>query len=187
LSAGPPERVPEEEFSVSYPILGRGRQTPEQLAAFLVTENPQADREFAVELAGLYIEEAAAEGINHDVAFSQMCLETGFLRFGGLVNPDQNNFCGLGATGPGQPGLRFPNPRIGVRAQIQHLKGYATDEPLNQGLVDPRYRYVRYGAAPTLQQLAGTWAVDRNYAHKIVDILKRLYAKDRSAAVAEKS
>jgi hypothetical protein len=182
-----PERPPEEEFSVDYPILGKGRQAPEQLAAFLVTENPQADREFAVELAGLYVEEAAAEGINHDVAFSQMCLETGFLRFGGLVSPDQNNFCGLGATGPGEPGLRFPNPRIGIRAQIQHLKGYATDGPLNQELVDPRYRYIRYGTAPTLQHLVGTWAVDRNYALKIVDILKRLYAEDRSPKIAENS
>jgi hypothetical protein len=185
--AAAPERVPEEEISISKPILGKGRQSAEQLAAFLVSANSLADPEFVVELARLYVDEAAMEGVNHDVAFSQMCLETGFLRFGGLVSPDQNNFCGLGATGPGQPGLRFPNPRIGVRAQIQHLKGYATEEPLNQDLVDPRYRYVRYGAAPTLEHLAGTWAADRGYAHKIVDILKRLYAHENAAAIAEKS
>jgi hypothetical protein len=185
--AAAPERVPEEEFSISQPILGKGRRSAEQLASFLVSINSLVDSEFAAELARLYVDEAALEGVNHDVAFSQMCLETGFLRFGGLVRADQNNFCGLGATGPGQPGLRFPNPRIGVRAQIQHLKGYATEEPLNQDLVDPRYRYVRYGAAPTLEQLAGTWAADKGYAHKIVDILKRLYAHKESAAIAEKT
>jgi hypothetical protein len=184
--AAVPERVPEEELSISLPILGRGRQSAEQMAAFLVSENALADPKFAVELAGLYIKESAVEGVNHDVAFSQMCLETGFLRFGGLVGPDQNNFSGLGATGPGEPGLRFPNPQIGVRAQVQHLKGYATDEALNQDLVDPRYRYVRYGAAPTLEHLAGTWAADQGYAHKIVDIMKRLYVYNGSSTVAEK-
>jgi hypothetical protein len=185
--AAAPERVPEEELSISQPILGKGRLSAEQLAAFLVSENDLANPEFTVELAGLYINESAAEGVNHDVAFAQMCLETGFLRFGGLVSSDQNNFSGLGATGPGEPGLRFPNPQIGVRAQVQHLKGYATDEPLNQDLVDPRYRYVRYGAAPTLEHLAGTWAADQGYAHKIVDILRRLYAHSTSAAAAKKT
>jgi hypothetical protein len=104
-----------------------------------------------------------------------MCLETGFLRFGGLVTQDMNNFCGLGAIGPGQNGERFSSPRIGVRAQIQHLKAYATDEPLRQDLVDPRYRWVRYGSAPTIAGLAGTWAADRDYAEKIRNILERLY------------
>jgi hypothetical protein len=104
-----------------------------------------------------------------------MCLETGFLRYGGLVTPDMNNFCGLGSTGPGQPGEYFPSPRIGIRAHIQHLKAYATDAPLRQDLVDPRYFYVRYGSAPTLDGLAGSWATDRDYSKKIRSILERLY------------
>jgi hypothetical protein len=121
------------------------------------------------------VEEAAAEGVNHDVAFAQMCLETGFLRFGGLVTVDMNNFCGLGSIGPGQPGERFPSPRIGVRAHIQHLKVYATGEPLNRELVDPRYRYVRPGSSPSIKGLAGTWAADKLYADKITSLLERLY------------
>jgi hypothetical protein len=104
-----------------------------------------------------------------------MCLETGFLRFGGLVQPEWNNFCGLGAIGPEQPGLIFPDVRTGVRAHIQHLKAYATDEPLKLDLVDPRYRYVRLGSSPAIDGLAGTWAADRQYAVKIHDILFRLY------------
>jgi hypothetical protein len=137
--------------------------------------NPQADRDQAERLAALYTEEAAAEGVNHDVAFAQMCLETGFLRYGGLVTPDMNNFCGLGAIGLNQPGERFPEPRIGVRAHIQHLKAYATDSPLNRELVDPRYRWVRYGSAPTIGGLSGAWAADRDYGKKIESILERLY------------
>jgi hypothetical protein len=156
-------------------ILGQGIVEPEQLFAFLEQTNPQADGDFARSLAKLYVEEAAVEGVNHDMAFAQMCLETGFLRFGGLVTPEMNNFCGLGSIGPGQTGEWFPDPRTGVRAHIQHLKAYATDEPLKQTLVDPRYRWVRYGSAPRIQGLTGTWATDREYGNKITALLERLY------------
>jgi hypothetical protein len=121
------------------------------------------------------VDEAGIEGINHDAAFAQMCLETGFLKFGGLVTPEMNNFCGLGSTGPGQPGERFPDSRTGVRAHIQHLKAYATPEPPKQELVDPRYYRVRSGSSPAIGGLAGTWAADRAYGEKIKDILTRLY------------
>jgi hypothetical protein len=153
----------------------------EKLAAFLLGVNSAADPEFVKQLSALYIEEAALEGIDHDVAFAQMCLETGFLRYGGLVTGDMNNFCGLGAIGPEQPGERFPSPQLGVRAQIQHLKGYATPDSLNQDLVDPRYKYVRYGSAPTIKGLTGTWAADPSYAEKIVNILRRIYTDDAAA------
>ncbi|MDR0302980.1 MAG: glucosaminidase domain-containing protein [Treponema sp.] len=156
-------------------IMGKGRVDEEKLSLFLVQNSLLAEPDYARILAGLYIEEAGHEGINHDVAFAQMCLETGFLNFGGLVQPEWNNFCGLGALGPEQPGLVFPDPRTGVRAHIQHLKAYATAQPLNLTLVDPRYRYVRLGSSPTIEGLAGTWAADRKYSEKIYAILQRLY------------
>jgi len=156
-------------------IMGKGLTGVENMAAFLLRNNPQADGGFVRELIQYYIEEAAFEDVNHDIAFSQMCLETGFLRFGGLVQPEWNNFCGLGAIGPEQPGLVFPDPRTGVRAHIQHLKAYATEEPLEGELVDPRYRYVRKGSSPSIEGLSGTWAADRLYSVKIDNILQRLY------------
>ena len=163
-------------------IMGRGIAAREQLTAFLLENNNRVDYHYALSLAGYYIEEAAAEGVNHDVAFAQMCLETGFLRFGNLVSPDQNNFCGLGATGlPGpdglpERGLSFPDPRTGVRAHIQHLKAYGSTEPLNQDLVNPRFRFIIRGRAPTIDGLTGTWAVDPAYSEKIARILQRIYA-----------
>ncbi|GHV47098.1 hypothetical protein AGMMS49546_36330 [Spirochaetia bacterium] len=169
----PPERP--EVPPVPEKLLGQGRISADKLANFLEKTNLQAEKDFVADLAQYYLEEAEAEGVNHDIAFAQMCLETGFLRYGGLVTADMNNFCGLGAIGPGQNGERFPEPRIGVRAHIQHLKAYATDAPLKQALVDPRYRWVRYGSAPTIRGLAGTWATDRAYAEKIAAILERLY------------
>jgi len=156
-------------------IMGKGTIPEDQLAAFLLYTNTGADDDFVRQLSAYYVEEAAVEGVNHDTAFAQMCLETGFLRYGGLVTPDMNNFCGLGAIGPGQPGHIFPDPRSGVRAHIQHLQAYACVGPLNQDLIDPRYRYVKRGSSPTIYGLAGTWAADRAYSEKIIAILQRLY------------
>ncbi|MDR1930088.1 MAG: glucosaminidase domain-containing protein [Treponema sp.] len=164
------------EYRTGAAIMGKGKTGVAELSSFLLSVNKNADPEFIRELSAYYIEEAEIEGINHDVAFAQMCLETGFLQFGGLVTPDMNNFCGLGSIGPGIPGERFPSPRTGVRAHIQHLKAYASDIPLAGELVDPRYRWVRRGSAPVVALLAGTWAADTKYADKIEDILQRLLA-----------
>jgi len=156
-------------------IMGNGLTGVENMASFLLRNNANVDGGFVQALVQYYIEEAAFEGVNHDIAFSQMCLETGFLHYGGLVQPEWNNFCGLGAIGPEQPGLVFHDPRTGVRAHIQHLKAYATEEPLKGELVDPRYRYVRKGSSPSIEGLSGTWAADRLYSVKIDNILQRLY------------
>jgi len=166
----PPEMPPPPDS-----IMGKGRVDAENLSLFLEKNNPQAQSDYVLMLSLIYIEEAAYEGVNHDIAFAQMCLETGFLKYGGLVKPEWNNFCGLGAIGPEQPGLIFADPRTGVRAHIQHLKAYATEEPLNGELVDPRYRWVRRGSSPTIEGLSGTWASDKQYSDKISGILQRLY------------
>ncbi|PZO41670.1 MAG: hypothetical protein DCF19_08900 [Pseudanabaena frigida] len=127
------------------------------------------------DLPNIYREEAEIEGVNYDIAFCQMCLETGFLQFDGDVKPEQNNFGGIGATGNGARGDSFSDRRIGVRAQIQHLKAYATTKPLVLPLVDLRFSLIKRGTAPLLSQLSGKWAEDVNYDKKIMSILRRLY------------
>jgi len=176
------EKALPEAAKPGRPILGKGETPVETLVSFFLSENKNADREYIKELANYYIAEAEAEGINHDVAFAQMCLETGFLRFGGLVSPEMNNFCGLGSTGPGVPGASFPTAQLGIRAHIQHLQAYATDIPLQGELIDPRYHFVRRGSVPEVQGLAGSWAADRHYAEKIETILGRLYHFEEPSA-----
>jgi hypothetical protein len=62
-----------------------------------------------------------------------------------------------------------------VRAHIQHLKAYASLEPLVQQEVDPRFRFVTRGVAPLVHQLSGRWSADLDYGTKITAILRRLY------------
>ena len=157
-------------------IMSAGKLTTSGLARFLVAKNPLISKERAEMLVSIYMEECAFEGVNSDIAFAQMCLETGYLRFGGLVTEDMNNFCGLGATGPDQRGHVFPDERTGIRAHVQHLKGYGSAEPLCGELVDPRYKWINpKGRSPDIFSLAGTWAVDPEYGNKIYAILARMY------------
>ena len=111
------------------------------------------------EFCKILYEEATSEGISPEVLYAQVMKETGNLKFGNLVKPEQCNFGGLGATGAGKPGYTFESVRIGLRAQVQHLKAYATDEPLNKTCVDPRFGYVKRGCAPKTTDLNGKWAV----------------------------
>lgn len=104
------------------------------------------------------MEEGEKEGVRGDGAFCQSLIETGYFKFGGDVRPGQHNYAGLGATGS-VPGLSFPDDRTGIRAQIQHLKAYASTEALCQKCVDPRYKYVEKGCAASFESLSGKWAV----------------------------
>ncbi|MCP4176353.1 MAG: glucosaminidase domain-containing protein [bacterium] len=158
------------------PIMGYGKASSTQLARFFLTYNRNINKNFIVKFAKLYIQEAKKEGVNSDVAFIQMCIETNFLRFGGQVKPYQNNFAGIGSTDDGAMGARFGSIREGVRAQIQHLKAYASRKPLYNKRVDPRFSYVQRGSARYVSQLGkGKWATDPYYAKKIIQKLYQMY------------
>lgn len=173
------QTIPKKEpVKLSRKLLDTGKLTADQLATFFLSQNPDyEDPEFIYSFAQLYIDEAAMEGINSDVAFAQMCLETGFLRFGNLVQPEFHNYCGLGAMDAEHPGVIFETPQEGVRAHIQHLQAYATTEDitLNNELIDPRYSWVhKTKFVEDIFGLTGTWATDPNYGNKIDNILSAL-------------
>ncbi len=111
------------------------------------------------EFCKILYEEASFEGVCPEVLYAQVMKETGYLRFGNLVQANQCNFGGVGATGPGNPGYTFSSVREGLRVQAQHLKAYATTEPLNNPCIDPRFNLVSRGCAPKTTDLNGRWAV----------------------------
>ena len=129
----------------------------------------------------MYCEEAAAEGVRPEVAFVQAMKETAWLQYGGDAKIEQYNFAGIGTTGGGVPGNSYADVRTGIRAQIQHLKAYATEDILAQECVDDRYEYVKKGSAPYVEWLGqkenpqGTgWATDENYGYSIVQMINKL-------------
>lgn len=157
-------------------IMGKGRASADQLNDFLTSINSGDFMTRFPDIATLYVQEAELEGVNHDIAFCQMCLETGYLRFGGDVKPDQNNFCGLGAIGGGVQGASFANAQVGVKAHIHHLKAYASTEPIaHPPIASPRFNLVTRGIAPTVEKLSGRWATDLGYGDNILSLVRQLY------------
>jgi N-acetylmuramoyl-L-alanine amidase len=176
------------------PILGAPAASLEQAREWLRTKAPNY-----IMIADFYYAIALKYRIRPDVALAQACKETAFFRFGGLVKPMQNNFCGLGATGAvltGVEELRGANPQkvkfekgvhgvtfidlpSGVEAHIQHLYAYAATWPMPilSTLLDPRFVLVKRGTAPYVEYLgagenpAGVgWAYPgKDYGHSIVN------------------
>lgn len=138
-------------------------------------------------LAKLYVTVGKRFGIRADMAWVQMIHETGYGQYGGLVAPTQNNFAGIGATGPGVPGNSFATAELGVIAQYAHLAWYVypshvsdpfcvlVAQPSNGPITtpgDPRH-FVQPNGSPhkgnvrTVYDLSGKWAVGTEYGTTI--------------------
>lgn len=176
----------------SLEIRGPAIASADQLKAWMTAETPRIkakmeqvrQRPFMpipLELVDTYLRIGAEYGIRGDLAFCQAVKETEYFQFTGSVQPWQNNYCGLWATGSpctgqeslngadpslvsfqaGVHGAVFPTPEAGVEAHIQHLYAYACKDPLPAGkvLCDPRFNLVSRGCAPTWQGLNARWAV----------------------------
>ena len=135
------------------------------------------------QFAQIVYEEAIAEGVKPEVVFTQCMKETAFLKYGGEVNPNQYNFAGIGATGSVH-GATFENVRMGIRAQVQHLKAYGSLDKLINQCVDPRFNLVSRGSAKYVEWLGkkenptgSGWATSKNYGHDIVNMINVLLNK----------
>ena len=164
------------------PIMGASRYTAAQMVAYYKAAG-KAYPSAALGRGGassietfcaILCEEAAAEGVRAEVVFAQAMLETAWLQFGGDVHVEQFNFAGIGATGGGVPGNSFADVRTGLRAQVQHLKAYASTAALNNPCVDPRFSYVTRGCAPTIEKLSNKWAASSTYGEDMKRVLNGL-------------
>ncbi|AYE36394.1 glucosaminidase [Borrelia turcica IST7] len=155
-------------------LLSKGISQVEDLVKYTLKMNPYLESEYVQVIAQTYIDEALIEGINYDIAYAQMLLETGILKFNGVVSKEQYNFSGIGATDNFTKGNSFSNIKEGIRAHIQHLKAYASSQDINSNMVDPRFYLVKRGSAPTIYDLTGKWAQDKFYDKKLKKILLRL-------------
>lgn len=172
-----------------YPIMGKSSVTVDQMVEYFKSSGEKYPAD-ALSKGGadsietfcqMYYDEAVAEGVRPEVAFVQTMKETGWLQYGGDSSIEQFNFAGLGTTGGGVAGNSYPDVRTGIRAQIQHLKAYATADALEQACVDERYEYVTKGCAPYVEWLGQQenpegygWATADNYGYSIVDMIANL-------------
>jgi len=164
--------------------MGNSKLTGEQIRAWFNANRPDkpcfTNGKKVGDIAKFFVKEGGIEGVKGDIAFAQSVIETGWFRYGGAVECSDNNYAGIGATDAGDPEAEFPFPRIGIRAQIQHLRRYAdptaTVKNLHKPLVDPRFRLVKpRGKAPNWNDMGnGNWATDPTYASKIISLYKQM-------------
>ena len=173
--------------NIMHPIMGSSSVTVDQMVAYYnsVTSYPEfyssTEAPTIRQFCQIYLEECNAEGVKAEVAFVQAMKETNFLRYGGDVSIGQFNFAGIGATGNGAKGNYFVNVTTGIRAHVQHLKAYASTQPLNRPCVDPRFQYVTRNTAPYCEWLGikenpygKGWATAVNYGYNVVERMNQL-------------
>jgi glucan-binding YG repeat protein len=132
----------------------------------------------------ILMQESQAEGVRAELVFAQEMLETGWLQFGGAVQVTDCNFAGIGAVDSNPTDRNtFPDVRTGIRAQVQHLKAYASTDPLVNPCVDPRFQYVKRGTTPYVEWLGIPdnpygygWASAAGYGYRLVDMMNELLA-----------
>lgn len=174
--------------------------SPDRLMRFVQDRNGTLDPKYR-DLARWYKYWGEAWRVRWDYAFFQMVLETNYLKFRrgdgsrGDVHEKQNNFAGIGATGGGVAGERFPDIKTGVHAQIQHLVAYSGEhvaQPLARRTQENQDDIIAISARlrrpVTFADLARRWAADRSYARSIdtvAGLFRDGYCKGPATADAE--
>ena len=171
-----PPRPPVERNNVKN-IEGKGFLEKADIVSYIRSKNAAvSSREIEV-IIDTYIREAQRENINHDIAIAQMCYATDNLK--NQQRLSAHNYAGFDAVN-GVP-VRYANMGEGVRAHIQHLKGYASRQRPQGDIVDKRYQILIdkhiQGTVKTLDALFENWApgFSRSYGNVINNILDDLY------------
>jgi hypothetical protein len=163
------------------PIMGPSLLSAGDLAAFVRARGGAPRISVSLDaLAQMYVEEGAKLGIRGDVAFAQSILETGWFEFrNSMVDPEDNNYAGIGACDTCDGGFSFPSARAGVRAQMQLLRVYVDRGVTRDSLPDPlllpgTLRLGFRGRVQTWWDLTGTWATARDYGNALYAVYDRM-------------
>ena len=120
---------------------------------------------------------AEANGVDPTLVVAQCAKETGYCKFGGVLDASFKNTCGLKTPAGGSctdpnAHTRFASWEDGALAQVQHLALYAgkAGYPLANP-VDPRHFKYLFGKCPSVESLSGNWA-GKTYGQDLVKMMK---------------
>jgi peptidoglycan hydrolase-like protein with peptidoglycan-binding domain len=168
-------------------LLGAPRVTRGQVEEYLLSRpHGSYDERQVRTIARLYDETSQSVGLDPLLVVAQMVLETGNLS-SFWSQPPRRNPAGIGVTGAPGDGVSFPNWKAATTAHVGRLLAYTLakgDGNTAQRLLIKKALAVRelpdnrFGVAPTLSGLAGTWAVDPKYATKLAGVAKEIAASN---------
>lgn len=157
------------------PIKGEPTATIQQMEAWAIAK--KAHPTF-IDLAPVFYGLSVEKGINPVLTYAQSAKETGYFKFGGVLNATFNNPCGMktskgGADKNPNAHQRFTSWREGIQAQVDHLMLYTGT--VIPGTPDPRhFPYIAKSPINYVEQLSGKWAGSRTYGQEIVTMMKEI-------------
>ena len=170
----------EGTVTTSKPIIAAQTATVSQAVAWAKSKGTS---DVFISLAQKYWDYAADHGgINPVVAFCQAALETGYGKYGGIIDETYCNPCGLKTKSGGSDTdknahQRFISWEDGVKAHLDHLALYAGAAGYPRSSTsDPRHFSYIAGKCKTVEALGGSWAPSVTYGTNIASLMKSLEA-----------
>lgn len=175
-------------------ILGKPTATLEQCNVWI--KGIKTANKLAITNMPILYNAAVSNGIDPVVLIAQCMIETGYFNFGGVISASFHNTCGLKTTKGGSnysanAHMKFDSWKDGIQAHADHLglyagspkcpkyspntKGYYNENCKKNGTTkDPRHFTYLYGKCKTVESLEGTWATSKDYAEKILKLVKQI-------------
>ena len=132
-------------------------------------------------LADLYWKYSSSHGgVNPALAYVQAAKETGYGKFGGVINESYHNPCGLKTNKGGDDTdpnahMKFSNWDEGVQAHLDHLALYAGASGYpRENTYDPRHFASIKGTASTVMNLGGKWAPGSSYGSEVLLMYRQI-------------
>ena len=177
-------------------ILGKATATYAQAEAWV--KSVKTANKLLLQNLPIIWKAAEGNGINPIMMLAQVCIETGYFNFGGVIDASFHNTCGLKTTKGGgdlvaNAHMKFKSWKEGIQAHADHLglyagakncpkyspntKGYLNEKYRANGTTaDPRHFTYLYGKYKTVESLSGSWATSKKYADDIKTMMKKIEA-----------
>ncbi|WP_300279327.1 cell wall-binding repeat-containing protein [Peptacetobacter sp.] len=163
----------------NFDILSEPTSTYEQCRRW--AESKRASDLF-MEILPILYNTAVENGVDPTLVVAQCAKETGYCKFGGVLDASFKNTCGLKTPNGGgdydkNAHTRFDSWEEGALAQVQHLALYAGKEgyPL-ENPKDPRHFADLFGKCKTVKSLSNNWA-GSSYGEDLEKMMKEIVSK----------
>lgn len=169
-----------EPVTTGTPIVSEPTATVGQMATWAKAKNAA---QWFIDHAQMFYDIAKNKDVNPAGVYAQSAKETGYGKFGGVIDETFKNPCGLKTSAGGgdydqNAHQRFTSWEQGITAQVDHLLLYA-GYPQNP-TPDPRHFESLTGNATTFEALSGKWA-GADYGQGIVKLMKEIEATEAAA------
>ena len=168
-----------DSVSSGLSILSKPTSTYEQCKKWAESKNAS---DLFMEILPILYNTAVENGVDPTLVVAQCAKETGYCKFGGVLDASFKNPCGLKTPGGGgdkdkNAHTRFDSWEDGVLAQVQHLALYAGKEgyPLSNPK-DPRHFADLFGKCKTVKSLSNNWA-GSGYGEDLEKMMKEIMSK----------